>query len=438
VGSVLLPIYLGYLWPWLRMRVFGAAIAPEVWRRKHVAGAAAFYRLAVRMKGGLIKVGQILSTRVDLLPPEWTSGLSRLQDEVGPAPARLIRRRLLVAYGKPAEEVFERFDTAPIAAASFGQVHRARTEEGEEVALKIKYPGIEEKLVVDLWLFGIAVRMFNVFLPNISLTPVLRESRRALSTELDYEQEAAFTREVWGNFVDVEGTTIPRVVDALTTRDVICTTFFEGKKIIHPSVLERPAAVREALLRRLLETWIQMMYVDGVFQSDPHPGNLLVRFEDDDTPHLCVVDFGQVKILTPEFHQKLVAAIMAFAMNNDGMFIDALVNLGVFPDSDKDRLGPLITDILERIRTLNPAENPTVVFTDVRDEVRRAISEVQGIVIPQELVLYGRTIGLLAGVTRQLAPEVNALAIAQPMLAQALLGGGPKERTPEAAAAVAS
>jgi predicted unusual protein kinase regulating ubiquinone biosynthesis (AarF/ABC1/UbiB family) len=69
VGSVLLPIYLGYLWPWLRMRVFGAAIAPEVWRRKHVAGAAAFYRLAVRMKGGLIKVGQILSTRVDLLPP---------------------------------------------------------------------------------------------------------------------------------------------------------------------------------------------------------------------------------------------------------------------------------------------------------------------------------------------------------------------------------
>src|SRR5690606_28623444 len=175
--------------------------------------------------------------------------------------------------------------------------------------------------------------------------PIYVEVRRALTTELDYEQEASFTRIIHDNFEGRDCAVIPAVVDALTTKNVICTTWFEGKKITSPAILEHPGLDRTRLLERVLSTWIQMMYVDGVFQSDPHPGNLLVRIErskkseetqvgsgphaqqggggarrdllpmgggsgdrpsrEDGEPIFCVVDFGQVKILPRAFHQKL-------------------------------------------------------------------------------------------------------------------------------------
>src|SRR5690606_31499313 len=129
-----------------------------------------------------------------------------------------------------------------------------------------------------------------------------------------------FTRIIHENFRGREGVVIPRVVDELTTKDLICTTWFDGTKITDPSLLEDPALDRKALLERLISTWISMMYVDGVFQSDPHPGNLLARIEDG-APVLGVVDFGQVKILPRAFHQKLVASVMALAMGNTDMFV---------------------------------------------------------------------------------------------------------------------
>src|SRR5690606_9646394 len=214
-------------------------------------------------------------------------------------------------------------------------------KDGTEVALKIKYADIEAKLAIDMVLFRVSVRLFNVFVPKIRLGPIYDEVRRALTTELDYEQEARFTRIVHDNFAKREGTVIPRLVVSLTTRDVICTTWFEGTKITDPAILEHPELDRALLLERLLSTWIHMMYVDGVFQSDPHPGNLLVRVEGGE-PILCVVDFGQVKILSPAFHQQLVASVMAFAMGNVDMFLGTLISLGLFAESEQERMRPFI------------------------------------------------------------------------------------------------
>lgn len=429
VGLVLFPMWLAYVIPWVRVRRFGATIPDEVWRRKHERHAARFYWLATRMRGGLIKVGQILSTRVDLLPPEWITRLSGLQDRVEPTPWSEIQKRLRDAYGeRPLGELFERLDETAVAAASFGQVHRARTNDGTEVALKIKYADVEMKLAIDLRLLGVAMRLFNVFLPRISLRPIYEEVRRALTTELDYEQEARFTRTIHDNFRDREGVVIPRVLDALTTRDVICTTWFDGKKITDPAILEHPELDREVLLTRLLSTWIQMMYVDGVFQSDPHPGNLLVRIEDG-APVLCVVDFGQVKILSRAFHQKLVSSVMAFAMGNVDMFLASLSTLGLFPESESDRMRPIVSDIMEHIRARAAPEE--LDFAELRSEVKAALDRMEGVAVPQEIVLYGRTFAILAGVTRAIAPGINALAIARPLITQALLAGGPPERAEE-------
>jgi predicted unusual protein kinase regulating ubiquinone biosynthesis (AarF/ABC1/UbiB family) len=429
VSLVLFPMWLAYVVPWLRARR-GAKIPAEVWKRKHERYAARFYWLATRMRGGLIKVGQILSTRVDLLPVEWTQQLSGLQDKVTPTPWSEIEGHLLRAYrGRALADIFEHVEHDAVAAASFGQVHRARTKDGTLVALKIKYPDVELKLSIDLFLFGIAVRLFNVFLPKIELFPIYGEMKRALSTELDYEQEARFTRIVYRNFSKNDRVFIPRVIDELTTRDVICTTFFEGKKIIDPELLA--GVDREKLLELVLSTWIQMMYVDGVFQSDPHPGNLLVRIEDG-APLLCVVDFGQVKILSQDFHQKLVASVMAFSLGNVEMFVSSLSALGLFPESESDRVRPILEEVMERIRGAAPLGQ--LDFGKLRTEVKDALDRIEGIAVPQEIVLYGRTFALLAGLTRAIAPEVNALEIARPLITRALLAGGPPARPIEEAA----
>lgn len=437
IAGTLFPIWVGYVIPWLRVTKLGAKIPDEAWDRKHRRYAKRFYWLAVKLRGGLIKVGQILSTRVDLLPPGWTEPLAGLQDEVDPLPWKRIHARLEQTYGEDPDALFASLERESVAAASFGQVHRAITLDGEEVALKIKYPDVERKLRVDMFLFGIATRLFNVFLPMLKLKPIHVEISRALSTELDYEQEAEFTRIVHANFAEREGTTIPRVIDELTTKDVICTTWFEGTKITKPSLLEDPRMDREVLLERLLSTWIQMMYVDGVFQSDPHPGNLLVRL-DDDGPELCVVDFGQVKILERAFHQKLVSSVMAFAMNNVDMFVGGLIDIGLFAEADRERMTPIVEALMNRLRdrgTLRPdaKELDEMDFAFLRKEILRTLDEMENVAIPQELVLYGRTFALLAGVSRSIAPDINAIAIAKPLLTQALLAGGPPARESEAA-----
>jgi ubiquinone biosynthesis protein len=433
VGSVLFPMWLAYVVPWVRTRRFGARIPDAVWTRKHERHAARFYWLATRMRGGLIKVGQILSTRVDLLPVEWITALSGLQDRVEPTPWSAIREQLCDAYGgRPLSELFEHLDEHAVAAASFGQVHRGRLRDGTDVALKIKYADVGMKLAIDLRVLGVAMRLFNVFLPRIRLRPIYEEMCRALTTELDYEQEARFTRIVHRNFEGREDVAIPRVIDELTTRDVICTTWFEGKKITDPAILDHPALDRSVLLERLLSTWIRMMYVDGVFQSDPHPGNLLVRVEGG-APILCVVDFGQVKILPRAFHQKLVSSVMAFAMGNADMFLASLSELGLFPESEAERMRPIVTDVLERLH--HRASPDQLDFAQLRNEVKDALDRMEGVAVPQEIVLYGRTFAILAGVTRTIAPGINPLNVARPLITQALLAGGPPERPVEDATA---
>lgn len=428
---VLFPMWVAYVVPFQRQKR-GAKIPDEVWKRKHERYSKRFLWLATRMRGGLIKVGQILSTRVDLMPPEWTSRLSVLQDRVEPTPWRVIEAHLRRAYGeRRLEDLFEHVDEQAFAAASFGQVHRARTKDGTSVALKIKYPDVELKLSIDLFFFGIAVRLFNVFLPKIALRPIYQEMRRALSTELDYEQEARFTRIVRSNFAGRDGTEIPRVIDALTTRDVICTTWCEGTKITDASLLNDPSLDRTELLTRVLSTWVHMMYVDGVFQSDPHPGNLLVRVEDGQ-PVLSVVDFGQVKILPQAFHQKLVRSVMAFAFGNVEGFATGLSELGLYPAREIPRIQPILEEVMTRLRTGKPLQE--LDFASLRDEVKETLDRMEGVAVPQEIVLYGRTFALLAGVARAVAPDVNPLTIAKPLVMQALLSGGPPE---EPAAAVA-
>ena len=425
VFFTIFPMWLGYAIPFIRQRRFGANIPAAHWKKLHTRFAPRFYRLAVRMRGGLIKVGQIISTRVDILPVEWTSTLSGLQDRVDPLPWGELLPSVTAAYGSDPKSLFLEIDEHATAAASFGQVHRAITHDGEKVALKIRYPDVDTLLAIDFGVLRFVLPLFGMFVPQMKLGPIYAEIERALTTELDYEAEARFTEIVHKNFDGVPHITIPRVVRDLTRSNLICTTWFEGRKITDPSLLADPRMDRRALLELVIEAWVKMMYVDGVFQSDPHPGNLLARISAEGSPELCIVDFGQVKILTKAFHEKLLRSVMAFVTRDVESFTNSLVELGLFGEKDAAAMKPVVEKILERYASMSPEEVTKMDFTWLRTEVLGKIAALRGIVVPQELVLYGRTFSLLAGLTKQVDPTVDAFALARPHVMRAMLGGGP-------------
>ena len=330
--------------------------------------------------------------------------------------------------GRDPRSLFLSIDEHATAAASFGQVHRAITADGEKVALKIRYPDVDMKLAIDLGVLRFVLPLFGIFVPQMQLRPIYDEIRRALTTELNYDEEARFTEIVHKNFEGVPHITIPRVVRELTRPGVICTTWFEGKKIIDPSVLDDPRMDRRALLELVIEAWVKMMYIDGVFQSDPHPGNLLARVGEDGHPELCIVDFGQVKILTRAFHQHLVASVMAFVTRDVESFAKSLSALGLFGEKDLVLLRPMLEKILDRYASMTPEQVRSMDFAWLRTEVLSKLAELRGIAVPQDLVLYGRTFALLAGLTRQVDPTVDAFALARPHVMRAMLSGGPPEQ----------
>lgn len=423
----LVPIYLSYLWLWVRWKKLDRPISKEQWNDVHRKSARKFYRLATRMRGGMIKIGQLISSRVDIVPKVWIEELSQLQDRVEPTPWEGIEAHLTREFGQPPSELFQQIDPKSIAAASFGQVHRATTRSGQDIALKIRYPNIEAKLEVDMTLFGIAVPLFNIFIPKVDLKVIYREMRLALETELDYVQEAAYTRTIHKNFKGFVpsvnsgpgAVVIPEVIDAYSTDSVIATSFFTGYKITDTEHMQELGIKPTQLLELVLCTWTKMMYQDGVFQSDPHPGNLLFNVVDG-KPTLCVIDFGQVKILSRAFHRQLVNSVMAFLTRDVEAYAPTVVAMGVLSEADVEKAKPLLREFFEQYYELTPAEARNLDLERIREDVQDLIKKIDGVHIPNDLVLYGRTFGLLAGLGSALDESQNLVVLAKPFIMQAM------------------
>jgi predicted unusual protein kinase regulating ubiquinone biosynthesis (AarF/ABC1/UbiB family) len=417
----LTPIYFRYLAFWLRWKWFGKPPTQEKWARAHRKSARKFYRLAVRMRGGLIKVGQIISTRVDIMPKEWCEELAGLQDRVDPTPWKAIRRRLTHELGKPPEEVFAEIATGATAAASFGQVHRAKTKDGRDVALKIQYEDVRLKLACDLFVLRCAVPLFNVFVPKVPLRNIYDEVKNALETELDYRKEAEHTRIIGANMKNVPHVVVPEVLAEYTTEHVICTTWFEGWKITDKDRLAAEGFPVLDVMQKMIRAYANMFFVDGVFQSDPHPGNLLCRRGADGTAELCILDFGQVKILPRGFQQKLILASVAFMGRDVDNFSKAVVGLGVLSERDIAIARPILQEFFEEMFEMTPQELKQLDVELVRKKIEDVLKRIEGVHIPQDLVLYGRAFSLLAGVCAALDPEVNGIIVAKPMIMEALM-----------------
>jgi predicted unusual protein kinase regulating ubiquinone biosynthesis (AarF/ABC1/UbiB family) len=257
-----------------------------------------------------IKLGQVLSTRSDLLPPPYLAALARLQDDVAPFPFTQVQQTIEEELGVRLSKAFSQFDDAPIAAASLGQVHRAALRDGRRVAVKVQRPGIEEQVRVDLE----ALHQVAQFLDKHSeagrrynVTGVVAEFAESLLSELDYRREAANLRLIGNNLAEFEDIVVPAPVDGYTTGRVLTMDYVTGVKVTALSPIMRLDIDAPALADTLVRAYLKQIVVDGVFHADPHPGNLFVT----DEGRLALIDLGMVGRISPMMQERLLKLLLA-------------------------------------------------------------------------------------------------------------------------------
>jgi predicted unusual protein kinase regulating ubiquinone biosynthesis (AarF/ABC1/UbiB family) len=254
------------------------------------------------LKGAAMKIGQMLSTDPDLLPPELAARLTGLQKDAPPMELSMVREVVEAALGVPLEEVFSAFSERPIGAASIGQVHRATTRAGQEVAVKVQYPGIADTIESDMKNLGALMNLARASVPKERLDTYLDEVTTVLKRESDYLWEADQLERFHVVFKHVEGVVCPEPIHELTRKDVLVMTFIEGERLYGWFERQTDEALKSRQARRLITAYVEMMHRHTVLHADPHPGNFLVDTEG----RIVFLDMGCVREYERPFVDQLL------------------------------------------------------------------------------------------------------------------------------------
>ncbi len=412
-GSTLGRVFAGYKWITLRERLHGKDWGEAKRVRHHRWSAERIYDTAIRLEGLLIKTGQFLGSRADVLPNEYVDVLSALHDQVPPEPFPVIRRTVESEFGRPLEEVFATFDDEPIASASLAQVHRATLRDGRVAAVKVQYQNIARIVHIDLANMAFFIRVLNRLDGTLDYTFVVDEMQENIPKELDFINEGRNAERVARDFADTPDVLVPEIYWEHTTKRVLTMEFIDGIKITDLAALEAAGVDRQEVARMLMEAYARQMIRHGFFHADPHPGNLLIL----PGPQLAFVDFGQAKELTPEFSRLFAVLARAIYESEDGVMGDALRDLGMRTKND-DRegyvaLGNAYAGDLIR----GSAQTGYIDLESATESYQQALKLVRAnpvVAFPPEMLMIGRVFGLLSGISKHLDARTDMRAIFRP------------------------
>jgi ubiquinone biosynthesis protein len=370
------------------------------------AGPEAFAADLERLGPTFVKLGQLLSTRADLLPEPYLLALSRLQDDVAPIPFAEIEATVRSELGVRLTKAFREFDTTPLAAASLGQVHRAILRDGRMVAVKVQRPGIRQQVADDLEVLEAVAELVERYSETgarYEAVTLVEQLRRSLLRELDYRLEAENMTILGRNLARFPRLVVPQPVADYTTSRVLTMDYVSGTKITALSPLVLLEVDAEELADVLFTAYLQQILVDGFFHADPHPGNLLV------TPdgRLALLDVGMVARLTTRIQDQLLQLLMAISEGRADDAVDYAKRLGE-PRAD------FRADLFARNMRALVAEHREASLRDLPVGrlvvgVTRAAAET-GLRLPPELMLLGKTLLNLDEVARRLDPEFHPSA----------------------------
>jgi ubiquinone biosynthesis protein len=374
-----------------------------------------------------IKLGQLLSTRVELLPRAYLEALARLQDKVEPFPFGDVEKIVTSEIGVRMSNAFSDFDVTPMAAASLGQVHKARLRDGRQVAVKVQRPGIREALFDDLD----ALDEIAEFLDNhtaagkrYGFCQMLDESRKSLVRELDYRQEANNLTTIGEHLREFEHIIVPEPIADYSSSRVLTMQYVHGKKITDLSPLVRMEFDGGALAEELFRAYLQQILVDGFFHADPHPGNVFLT----DDYQIALIDLGMVGRIMPGLQEQLLQLLLAISEGRGDDAADIAIKIGErkedFAEKEfKHRISQIVAK--QQGATVEQMQVGRLVL-----EVTQASAE-NGIRVPAELTMLGKTLLNLDQVGRAIEPSFdpnasirrNAAQIMQQRLMKSLSPG---------------
>jgi predicted unusual protein kinase regulating ubiquinone biosynthesis (AarF/ABC1/UbiB family) len=392
------------------------------------------------MGGVLIKVGQFLSARVDVLPSIVTDELSGLQDEVPAETFDAMRSVVEAEFGMPLLDKFEEFDAIPLAAASLGQAHLGRIRitkeqaalfnvdqnDGDDiieyaVVIKIQRPDIEQIIETDLAAVrtvGGWIKRYRPIKKRVNVTALIAEFSRGLYEEIDYLAEGRNAETFAVNFSNDPGVRVPKVVWSHTTKRVLTLQDVRGIKITDYESITQAGISRADVSARLLNTYLKQIFEDGFFHADPHPGNLFVKplanYSEvplsSDEWQLTFIDFGMVGRMRPEIRTGLRELLIGVALQDAARVIKSYQILGILlPGADVELLEKAESAMFQRFWGKGMDELSQISMDEVHDfafEFRDILYDMP-FQLPQDLIFLGRAVGILSGMCTGLDPQIN-------------------------------
>ena len=359
-----------------------------------------------------IKLGQVLSTRPDLVPIEFVTELAKLQDEVPAFPFSEVKEVIQAEFGLSSEALFDELEEQPLASASIGQVHKARLKDGEAVAVKFQRPGIRKIIEVDLEIMLHLATLAEHHIKELEFhrpVKIVEEFARTLEKEIDYQIEATNMERIARQFLDVPYIYIPAVFREMTTTRVLTSELVDGIKISKIEKLEAAGLDKKLITARTVELVLKQAFDNGFFHADPHPGNIFVLPDN----VICLVDFGMMGIVDRRTREEFVDLIDSLARHDEGKVTQALLNLTDWDElPDTRALEREVADFMGRhlYKPLKDMEIGKLLQDLIQLTSRFRLH------IPPNIFLMIKALSTVEGIGRMLDPDFDLIAHSEPFI----------------------
>lgn len=357
-----------------------------------------------------VKIGQVASTRYDVLPADIISELENLQDQAPPFSYETVQKIIEDELGHPIADLFKEFNEDPLAAASIGQVHYAVLKTGEPVAIKIQRPNMKGTIETDLEILqdlALLAEQRLDWAAHYQIRDIVDELAKSLLEELDYSIEGRNSEKIANQFKNDPGIVIPKVYWEYTTKKVLTMEYVEGIKLNEAEKLKEAGNNPKELAKNVVNSILKQILVEGYFHGDPHPGNVLALPGD----NIVFLDFGMVGRLSSEMKNNLATLVIALMRKKTDDVVKSIMQMGIVPENidvmslraDVDRLYEKYYDVA--LSTTSLAQVIGDLF---------AVAYRHHIRIPSDLTLLGKTLLTMEGMVVKLDPEISILKVAEP------------------------
>ncbi len=422
-------VLLSYLWLYIKSKFLGQKYYDDRVYDLHLKNADRVKETVLHLQGLFVKMGQSLSILSNFLPEGFHEPLEALQNKIPARPYSEIESRIKRELGNTPENLFADFDRNPLASASIGQVHRAKLKSGEEVVVKVQHANIESIAEVDLGIMQRIIGGVSYFFNIKGIEHAYTQIEKMIEEELDFKKEASAMQRIAANLEGEAQLVIPKVFEEYSTNRVLVTQFCEGVKINEIKQIDEWGIDKTDLGNRLIHAYCKMVFEDGLYHADPHPGNIMVQ----ENGNVVFLDFGAIGELQPSMRTGFLGLIDAAVKNDDEKIIASLHTMGFLSDhKDAEKTAEKVIESfryflqnevqfegmnLKEIQ-VNPFEN--TLFNLAKDLGIRGITNT--VQVPKEFVLLNRMLTLLLGICNTLDSNMNPIDELEPYFQKFILG----------------